>query len=267
MLAIILIGFRTAFDHCKSEVVCEYVIKLASIIKKIEVSLMDSHNQLTFKIGFWSSILFALSGVGYAVGMVTLLFAFPIPQWNGVNETIATFSQSYINYYSLCQTMAFISAPIFIIMLCCVHEYASTTKKILTRISICFGIIFATFSSMNYFVQFTAVRLSILNGQLEGLEQFVQWNPTSAFYSLNLLGWTLFLGLSSFFIAPIFLNEKKGNLIKWLLILNGITCVLGTVAVVFEMMIYLAIYPLLMTVLITTASVLVGMVFRRRIFL
>jgi len=119
---------------------------------------------------------------------------------------------------------------------------------------------------MNYFVQFSVVRLSILKGQFEGLEQFVQWNPNSAFYSLNLLGWTLFLGLSSFFIAPIFLKEKKGNLIKWLLILNGITCVLGTVAVVFEIMIYLAIYPLLMTVLITTASVLVGMVFRRRMF-
>jgi len=227
---------------------------------------LNSNHHLTFKIGFWSCILFALSGVGYAFGMVALLLAFPIPQWRGVSETISTFSQSYIHFYSLCQTMAFISAPLFIVMLCCIHEYASDARKILTRISICFGIIFTVLSSMNYFVQFSVVRLSILKGQFEGLEQFVQWNPNSAFYSLNLLGWTLFLGLSSFFIAPIFLKEKKGNLIKWLLILNGITCVLGTVAVVFEIMIYLAIYPLLMTVLITTASVLVGMVFRRRMF-
>ncbi|MFD1706444.1 hypothetical protein ACFSCZ_06705 [Siminovitchia sediminis] len=121
----------------------------------------------------------------------------------------------------------------------------------------------AAFSSMNYFVQFTAVRLSIGNGQLEGLEQFVQWNPTSAFYSINLLGWTLFLGLASFFMSPVFMKEKRGNLIQRLFILNGITCGLGTFSVVFEIMIYLAVYPLLMTGFITTASMMVGMIFKR----
>lgn len=81
------------------------------------------------------------------------------------------------------------------IMVCCIHEYTSHEKKILTRIAICFAIMFAAFSSMNYFVQFTAFRLSILSDQLEGLEQLIQWNPASAFYSINLLGWTLFLGM------------------------------------------------------------------------
>ncbi|VEF49730.1 Uncharacterised protein [Bacillus freudenreichii] len=220
-------------------------------------------NQLAFKVGFWSSVLFALTGIGYAIGMVALLVAFPIPEWRGISDTVAGFSSSYINYYSLCQTMAFISAPLFVVMVCCVHEYASPEKKFLTRISVCFALMFAAFSSMNYFVQFTAVRLSILNGQLEGLEQFVQWNPTSAFYSINLLGWTLFLGLASFFIAPVFIKEKRGRLIMRLFILNGIVCVLGTVAAVFEIMIYLAIFPLLMTGFITAASVMVGLIFRK----
>lgn len=225
----------------------------------------DPVNQLACKVGFWSSVLFALTGIGYAIGMIALLVVFPIPEWRGITDTVAGFSSSYINYYSLCQTMAFISAPLFVVMVCCVHEYASPEHKILTRISACFAIMFAVFSSMNYFVQFTAVRLSILNGQLEGLEQFVQWNPTSAFYSINLLGWTLFLGLASFFIAPVFLKEKRGRLILRLFILNGVTCVLGTVAAVFEIMIYLAIYPLLMTGFITAASVLVGVVFRKNV--
>lgn len=127
-------------------------------------------NLNAYKIGFWSSVMFATAGVGYAIGMAVLLISFPIPQWN----------------------------------------------------------------------------------------------PTSALYSINLLGWTLFLGLSSFFLSNIFSNEKRGKVIRWLFILNGIICVLGTLAVIFEIMIYLAVYPLLMTFLITTATVLIGNIFRSK---
>lgn len=35
-------------------------------------------NHLALKIGFCSSILFALTGIGYAVGMVALLLVFPV---------------------------------------------------------------------------------------------------------------------------------------------------------------------------------------------
>jgi hypothetical protein len=222
-------------------------------------------NLLTSKLGYWSSILFAATGVGYALGMIALLLSFPIPEWNGIRSTVAEFSTMYVNFYSLCQFMAFISAPIYVIMLCCIHDSAPADKKILTSISLGFGIIFAALSSINYFVQFTSVRLNVLNSQLEGLEQFVQWNPTSAFYFINLLGWTLFLGLSSIFVATVFTKEKRGRLIKWLFMLNGTTCILGTAAAAFEILIYLAIYPLLMTGFITIASVLVGKVFKSKI--
>lgn len=226
---------------------------------------MNRNGNLIYKIGFWSSILFAVLGVLYAIGMVALLFAFPIPEWNGMKETADSFSTAYVNFYSLCQVAAFASAPIFVIMLCCIDVYTSQDKKVLSKISLCFGVIFAVLSSINYFVQFTSVRQSVLKGQLEGLDQFVQWNPSSAFYSINLLGWTLFLGLSTLFLAGVFSEEKRGKWIGRLFILNGITCVLGAVATVFEIMVYLAVYPLLMTLFITAASVLVGFTFKEKI--
>ncbi|MFD1706443.1 hypothetical protein ACFSCZ_06700 [Siminovitchia sediminis] len=104
--------------------------------------------QLACKIGYWSSILFALTGIGYAAGMVALLIAFPVPEWRGITDTVAGFDTSYVTYYSLCQTMAFISAPLFVVMICCAHEYTSPEKRILTRISICFGIMFALLSQV-----------------------------------------------------------------------------------------------------------------------
>ncbi len=208
-------------------------------------------------------MLFVAAGVGYAIGMIALLAAFPIPEWNGIQDTVAGFSTAYVNFYSLCQVMAFLSAPIYVVMLCCIHEITPVHKKILTRLAICFGIIFAALSSINYFVQFTSVRINVLQGRLEGLEPFVQWNPTSALYFVNLLGWTLFLGLSTLFVAQAFARDRQGNTIRWLFMLNGIVCILGAIAAVFEVLLYLAVFPLLMTVFISLASYKAGILFKR----
>lgn len=64
----------------------------------------------------------------------------------------------------------------------------SPGKKLLARIGIDFGLAFAVLTGINYFVQLSAVRLSLLKGELQGLEQIVQANPISGISAINMLG-------------------------------------------------------------------------------
>lgn len=49
-----------------------------------------------------------------------------------------------------------------------------------------------------------------------------------------LLGWSLFLGLSSLFVAPVFGGNRLENVIKIAFLLNAIFCLVGGIAYVFE---------------------------------
>jgi hypothetical protein len=118
-------------------------------------------------------------------------------------------------------------APTFVVLLNCLHDVAPDDKKILTRLSVHFGLLFAGLVSIHYFVQVTAVRLSLQNSQLAGLEQIVQANPFSAVSAINMLGFTLFLGLASLFAAFAFNNGKWERLLRLALLLNGIFTLAG----------------------------------------
>ncbi len=94
--------------------------------------------------------------------------------------------------------------------------------------------IFAACIGIHYFVQISSVRLSIAKGQIAGLEQFIQSNPTSGIAGINLVGWTLFFALSCLFIAPIFVGSRLNKVIKYAFISNGIICILGGIGFVFD---------------------------------
>ncbi len=94
--------------------------------------------------------------------------------------------------------------PAYVLLLCAIYGLAGDEKRVLARVSLCFGVAFAALTGIHYFVQLSAVRLSISRGETQGLEQIVQANPLSAFSAINMLGWTFFLGSSSLFVAPLF---------------------------------------------------------------
>jgi FtsH-binding integral membrane protein len=54
-------------------------------------------------------------------------------------------------------------------------------------------------------------------------------NPVSAIAAVNLLGWTLFFGLSSLFIYPVFGNSSLEKVLKYSFLANGIFCIIGAI--------------------------------------
>ena len=154
--------------------------------------------------------------------------------------------------------------PLFIVMLNSIYEFADDDKKVLARIAIGFGLGFAILTGINYFVQLSVVRQSIANGHVEGLVQVVQANPTSAISGINILGWSLFLGLASLFAGSVFSGSRLEKTIRIMFLLNGIFCILGGVGYVFEMIVLLFLsINFGMGGAVTTITILLSILFKR----
>ena len=189
---------------------------------------------ISIKLGYWASLICIATFIIWTVCFVAIFKVNPIFKWTNLADFIAytgTYNQSF-KY--LAQFAMLLFAPAFLIILHSIDDYAPEDKKILSRISISFATIFAACIGIHYFVQLSSVRLSIANGQIEGLEQFIQSNPTSGIAGINLVGWTLFLSLACFFIAPIFTGNRLNKVIKYAFVCNGIICVLGGIGFVFD---------------------------------
>ena len=193
-----------------------------------------SASPLALKLGFWSAVTAFLTFVIYTICFVAILLSSPLFTWTTLADYVA-----YVEAYGgvlrpLAQFSMLLFGLSFVVLLNSIHEYTRTERKILTRVSVGFGLLFAVTVGIHYFTQFSAVRLNVLEGRTEGLEHFVQANPYSILSAINMLGWTVFLGLASLFVAPVFSAAGLERLIRFALLLNGVFCLSGGIGYVWE---------------------------------
>jgi hypothetical protein len=189
---------------------------------------------LSIKLGYWAAMICIATFVIWTVCFVAIFKVNPIFQWTNLADYVRYAENYNQGFKYLAQSAMLLFAPAFLIILHSINEYAPEDKKILSKISISFGTIFAACISIHYFIQISSVRLSIVKGQIAGLEQFIQSNPISGIAGINMVGWTLFFSLASLFIAPIFTGNRLNKVIKNTLIINGIICILGGIGFVLD---------------------------------
>ncbi|MFN8598136.1 MAG: hypothetical protein U0559_18385 [Anaerolineae bacterium] len=221
-------------------------------------------NRLALQLGTWSAFLIAVDFILYTVCFVATLLSPPIFVWTTLTNYAAYATTHNSFFKDAAMYLILIFGPLLAVLLASLHEYARPAQKILTRLSLMFGLAFVVLSSINYFVQLSIVRQSILHGQLTGLEQVVQANPMSAMTGLNMLGWSIFLGLASLFAAPIFSGGRLEKAIKALWVLNGLCCLLGGLSYIYEFSLGVFLFITLgMGGAVTAAAFLSGVWFRR----
>jgi len=189
---------------------------------------------LSIKLGYWTSLICIATFVVWTVCFLAIFKINPIFEWTNLIDYI-NYTENYNQSFKfLAQASMLIFAPAFLIMIHSINDYATEKKKILSRIGISFATIFVACIGINYFVQISSVRLSIAKGQIAGLEQFIQSNPTSGIAGINMVGWTVFFSLASLFIAPIFTGNRLNKVIRYAFIANGIICLLGGIGFVLD---------------------------------
>jgi hypothetical protein len=224
----------------------------------------SSVNISSSKLGFWSAVGCVVTFIFYTVCFVAILMNAPIFTWTNFQDYVA-----YTNAYNqtwkyIAQTDMLLFGILYIILLNSIYDQAQPNVKGMLRLGLIFGVLFALLSGAHYFVQITTVRLSIQKGYTDGLLQFIQAYPYSGLAAMNMLGWTLFLGLSSLFVAPAFAGDRLAKLLRFSFIANGLFCLIGGIGYVFEITLLVFFCTTLgMGAAVTTFSIALCFWFRR----
>jgi hypothetical protein len=169
-----------------------------------------AQSALTCHLGFWSAGMLTVIGVAYlmVVGAYLATHGFVLPPVGAI--------QLFGGIVTL------LDAMFLVVLMASIHETAPVRMRILSRLATIFTGLFCAVVSINRFVQLSVVRQRISSGETEGIAWFLAYGPHSVMFSLEILGWGLFLGIACLFAAPLFSAGRLELSVRWLLVLYGI---------------------------------------------
>lgn len=187
-------------------------------------------NSIALKTGYWASVIGIATFVMYTFCFVVILLVNPVFIWTNLDNYIMSVQTTNQVFKHIAMVLMIVYGVSFVIQVCSIEEIAVGTKKYYAKLAELFGIGFLTLICINYFVQISTVRMQIAIGQTNGLVQFIQANPISVMAAINMLGWTIFFGLSCIFAGLALGGTKLEQVIKYAFLSNGIMMFLAVTA-------------------------------------
>lgn len=214
--------------------------------------------EIVVRIGFWSAVLTAiLAALFIFLGLFGSTYTEPNPY-----PYVSTFIKNidYVLFYP-----GFLLAPVFMVLLACIHYYTHPARKIFSFIALLFGLIYAAIIIPDYFLLWTVVLPSILSGQTANLSLISLYNPHGIFIALESLAYIM-MSAAFLFLAPVFKGGKIEKGLKWLFI-AGFILAMGSFAFIslmgYDIVIFeVAIITINIAVLIVS-GVLISILFRK----
>ncbi len=162
-------------------------------------------------MGLVSSIL----SVIFLLAYIFLNFLSPATAWNGLQAYITGFSFSQMYWLF----PAFLLAMTLVVLMTSIHYHVAEKRKALSMVALVFIAIYASLITVNYFLQLTVVRPSMLTGETEGLSLLAMTNPNGIFFALESLGYIV-QEFAFLFVAFAFTGGKLQQAIRWTFIIN-----------------------------------------------
>jgi hypothetical protein len=107
---------------------------------------------------------------------------------------------------------------VYVVLVASIHAQASPQKWVYGQIGLSFALLSAVVLLGDYFVQFSVVPISLMNGQTEGIALLTQYNPYGVFIVLEELGYLL-MSLSFVFLAPVFAHQGSlASAVQWVFV-------------------------------------------------
>jgi hypothetical protein len=215
------------------------------------------------QVGFWSAVLSTLCGLGYGLALVVLM-AQPLPAdappgWAGIEAYLAIFKP--IQMLPLIPSL--LLAPSFVALMVSIHHYAAPERRLWSHLGLAFTLLYAGLALTNYLVQLTAVRRSLLNGEIDGLAPLVMGNPHSVFWALA--STYVLMNLGMLFAAAVFVGGRLEGWIRWLFVANGATAPLSVAVIALDSpALYLIASLVPWCVVFTAATALLAVLFGRQ---
>jgi len=211
------------------------------------------------KLGFWSGILSAVFSVIWFVTFSMKDALAIVPDWHDVEAYAEAFRMVRFTlvYPSL------LLAVSYIILMACVHRFASEEAKIWSLIALSIGILYATMASINYNIQAVAVRLSLQAGETAGIEMWIPDNLNGIFNALA--NSYVYMVISMIFAGFVFRGGRLERWIRGLFLAQVITAVgqIGHTMFDWSMTVFIA-TSMVWVIGSPIAFVLLALLFRRR---
>jgi hypothetical protein len=186
---------------------------------RTEARTADSSWKSATGLGYWSAILTAVfAAASCAIGITTPARSGPFCASSCVTypyTNVAAFIPA--DYIWLYPTL--LLAPIFVVLIACLHSYAADDRKIFSQIALSFALVYAAVIAVDYFTQFTVVIPSLLSGETAGLSLFTQYDPHGLFVALEGLGY-LMMSAAFLFAAGVFSRGRLERGIRWLFLMS-----------------------------------------------
>jgi hypothetical protein len=189
---------------------------------------------LSYKIGYYTAVSLSVLFVSWMVCFIGIAVTSPLFFWSGLADYLNYAEQNSQFLQHVAKALMLVFGPLFVVLINSFYEFAPKEKRFLVRLSLLFALGFALLSSLHYFVQLSAVRLNMVEGTTQGLDWFVQANPHSIMTSIDMLGWTLFLGATSFCLFPVFGKGKGEAVIRFAFLATGIFSMLAGIGYLFQ---------------------------------
>lgn len=200
---------------------------------------LNSARRMVCRLGFWTAILIAVAAA-VALGIAsTTAPARSGPYCQvlvdmGVLDSCITYpytdAAAFVPNDYIWMYPAFLLALLFVVLVTCIHHYASAERKIFSQIALCFAVISAAALSINYFIQLAVMQPSFLKGELEGLSLFSQYNPHGIFIALEDIGY-LIMGVAFLFIAHVFGRRERLERAIWLVFIISSVLAVGSLII------------------------------------
>lgn len=191
-------------------------------IIQVDSSSIGARTLSPNSLGFWSALIATITGALYFLVILTALvtgqITFPPSNWMQLFGGISSLA--------LC--------PVLVVIMACIHSITPPEKKVFSRISLAFTLLFAMVVSINRFTQLGVVRQSIASGNLEGVDWFLPYDDHSIMLGLEMMGWGWFLGLAMLFAAPLFAKGKLEIWLRGLAISYGVLGLISSIAYLLE---------------------------------
>jgi len=154
----------------------------------------------------WSSVAMLSIGVAY---LITLIIGVARYGVRPIADPIL----------AIMEVLTLVSAPIVVVLMVAIHDFAKPKRKAYGVLAIAFGSIFAALTSSVHFVELTALRQQGAGG--------IVW--PSSIYAVELLAWDVFLGLALLFAGAALGVDMPHRTVRRSLYLAGGLCLLGTI--------------------------------------
>jgi hypothetical protein len=193
---------------------------MISKIKAVSESAISPLKR-AYRLGFWSAILTAVfAAVAFAVGITTPARSGPFCSSSCISypfTNVAAFIPvDYVWLYP-----GILLSVIFVVLMACIHSYASNDRKVFSQIGLSFALAYAVVIAADYFVQFTVVIPSLSSGETAGLSLFTQYNPHGIFIALEGIGY-LMMSVAFLTNAVVFSKGKLEHAIRWIFLIDFI---------------------------------------------